>query len=63
MKVKLFQKSTELKMDGTKSFTEKQKSSPANLSLVLAQSSNSSLDLCHQATALLQQHHVVLHVV
>ena len=63
----LLQKSTEFKMEGEgvlrKGKRVVQSREQASMILVLAQSCNKSLDLCHYVPALLQQHHVVLRVI
>ena len=62
---KLLQNSTELKIEGTKSFTPRHRSSPVTRKMysVLVQKCNSCQALYHYVPALLQQHHVVLRVV
>ena len=63
----LFQKSTELEMEGRKNLRQGkrvfQSRDRANMNLVLAQSCNSNQDLSHYVPGLLQQHHIVLRVV
>ena len=63
----LLQKSTKLKKEARKSLRERkegfQSRVQANMTLISAQWCDSIQNLHHNVIALLQQHHVVLHVV